>query len=198
MIKTFLYIKQHSVTGLKYFGKTCQDPIKYLGSGKYWKCHIKTHGKEHINTIWVSEPYTDSNAISQFALAFSKEHNIVESKDWANLIDENGLDGGIATWSEESKRKMSELKRGKTHSEETKRKMSKARKGITFSEEHKRKMSESGKGKPHKPCSDEYRRKMSKAKKGKPRKPHSEESKRKISEARKKFVLMKLNVKLFE
>ena len=34
---TYLYIKQHSVTKLKYFGKTnSEDPIKYSGSGKYW------------------------------------------------------------------------------------------------------------------------------------------------------------------
>jgi hypothetical protein len=93
---TVLYIKQHSITGLKYFGKTTEDdPYKYLGSGKHWSRHIKTHGKEHIETLWVSEPYTDSDLISEFALAFSKEHNIVQSEEWANLIPETGLDGWV-------------------------------------------------------------------------------------------------------
>ena len=30
----------------------------------------------------------------EFALNFSKDNNIVESEEWANLIPENGLDGG--------------------------------------------------------------------------------------------------------
>ena len=90
---TVLYILQHSVTGLKYFGKTTQDIRKYKGSGIHWLRHCKKHpGK--IKTIWVSDPYIDSDAIVSFALAFSKEHNIVESKDWANIIPENGLSGG--------------------------------------------------------------------------------------------------------
>ena len=38
MKPTYLYIKQHSVTKLKYFGKTTKkDPVKYLGSGIYCK-----------------------------------------------------------------------------------------------------------------------------------------------------------------
>jgi hypothetical protein len=93
---TVLYIKQHSVTGLKYFGKTTQDPLKYNGSGVYWTDHIKKHGKEHVTTVWISEPYIDSDTIAEFALAFSLENNIVESSTWANLKPENGLDGGVA------------------------------------------------------------------------------------------------------
>ena len=55
---TYLYIKQHSITKKKYFGKTVsKDPYKYTGSGKVWNRHIKKHGKEHIDTLWVSELY---------------------------------------------------------------------------------------------------------------------------------------------
>jgi hypothetical protein len=90
---TYLYIKQHSVTGLKYFGKTTKDPYKYLGSGKYWLKHINKHDKKFIQTIWVSELYTDKNLLSEFALFFSEEYDIVKSKDWANLKPEDGLDG---------------------------------------------------------------------------------------------------------
>ena len=97
---------------------------------------------------------------------------------------------------EESKRKMSEVKKGVKRgplSEETKRKMSEAKKGKTFSEEHKRKISETrkgqiswNKGKKH---TEESKRKMSEAKKGVKRGPHTEESKRKMSEALKnKYV----------
>ena len=90
---TVLYIKQHSVTKLKYFGKTTRDPLKYNGSGIYWTRHIKKHGKEYVTNLWVSEPYTDSDAIVEFALAFSLENDIVASSAWANMVNENGLDG---------------------------------------------------------------------------------------------------------
>lgn len=49
--------------------------------------------------------------------------------------------------SEESKRKMSEAKKGKTFSEEHRNNLSKAKKGSSLSEEHKRKIKESCKGK---------------------------------------------------
>ena len=91
---TVLYIKQHSITKKKYFGKTtAKNPYKYLGSGEYWTDHIKKHGKEHVVTRYVSKPYTDSDTISNRALAFSIRHNIVESDKWANIRPENGLDG---------------------------------------------------------------------------------------------------------
>lgn len=94
ILPTRLYIKQHSITGLKYFGKTIRDPYTYLGSGTRWNNHIRKHGKEFVETLWVSEPYTDAKLIKEVALKFSLENNIVESNEWANLILENGIDGG--------------------------------------------------------------------------------------------------------
>ena len=75
---------------------------------------------------------------------------------------------------------------GKHLSEETKKKMSEAKKGRTFTEEHRRKMSEARKGENH-PLfghhhSEESRRKISEAKKGK---HHSEETKKKMSDVAK-------------
>lgn len=92
-IPTYLYIKQHAITGLKYFGKTINDPLKYKGSGLYWKQHIKKHGKEHVITIWFKLFKTQAELI-EYAKNFSTQHNIVESNDWANLIPENGINGG--------------------------------------------------------------------------------------------------------
>lgn len=95
ILPTYLYVKQHSVTGLKYFGKTTvNDPIKYVGSGIYWTRHIKKHGKDFVNTLWLSEPFTDENLLEEFALLASEHWDIVSSDEWANLILENGLDGG--------------------------------------------------------------------------------------------------------
>lgn len=103
MTPTYLYIKQHSVTGLKYFGKTTkEDPIKYLGSGIYWKRHIKKYGIEFVETIW-HQLFTNKNVLMEYASNFSIKNNIVESDEWANLKSENGLDGGMEKgwWSEE-------------------------------------------------------------------------------------------------
>ena len=90
----YLYIKQHSVTGLKYFGKTIsKNPFKYLGSGKRWVPHIKKHGVDQVKTleIW---GFDNQEMCTEFALKFSKDNNIVESKEWANLMEENGHWGG--------------------------------------------------------------------------------------------------------
>jgi len=89
---TTLYIKQHNKTGLKYFGKTTQDnPKKYSGSGLYWKDHLKVHGND-VTTVW-SQLFEDKQSLSDFAIKFSEENNIVDSDNWANLKPENGLDG---------------------------------------------------------------------------------------------------------
>ena len=37
---SYLYVKTHNVTGLKYFGKTTRNPLTTNGSGVYWKSHI--------------------------------------------------------------------------------------------------------------------------------------------------------------
>jgi hypothetical protein len=88
---TYLYIKEHNVTGLRYFGKTKSDPSKYLGSGTYWKKHIAKHGKD-IKTIW-SKQFDDLVECEEFALAFSDLFDIVESNEWANLTIETSKDG---------------------------------------------------------------------------------------------------------
>jgi len=41
-----LYVKTHKVTGLKYLGKTEQNPFEYLGSGKRCKRELNKYGKD--------------------------------------------------------------------------------------------------------------------------------------------------------
>lgn len=89
----------------------------------------------------------------------------------------------------ESKRKMSETRKGKKrgpHSEETKKKISISQIGKKLSGEHKRKLSEAHKGKTaHNkgiPMSDEQKKKISYFFKGK---KHSDEHRRKNSESKK-------------
>jgi hypothetical protein len=88
----YLYVKTHNVTGLKYFGKTTKkDPHKYTGSGTYWKRHLRKHGFDYITEIVAT--FQDETLCKQFALKFSTENDIVNSIAWANLQEENGLDG---------------------------------------------------------------------------------------------------------
>jgi hypothetical protein len=91
---TWLYIKQHRVTGLKYLGKTTRsDPYTYRGSGKRWKHHLKVHGYE-IDTIWC-ELFESESQCTEKALELSRTHSVVVSGDWANLKSENGIDGSL-------------------------------------------------------------------------------------------------------
>ena len=88
----YLYVKQHRVTNLKYFGMTTKDdPYKYMGSGQHWLRHLKVHGRNVETThLWEFENYDDSES---FALHFSEENRIVESKEWANIRPEHGRQG---------------------------------------------------------------------------------------------------------
>ena len=109
---TYLYIKTHKITGLKYFGKTVkQDPYKYKGSGKRWTNHIKVYG--YIVDTEVLGYYTNADECMNAAIEFSIRHNIVESSDWANLKIEDTKDGGAYPQTEESIRKRSKSLKGK-------------------------------------------------------------------------------------
>ena len=123
---TWLYIKQHNKTGLKYFGKTIKpDPTKYLGSGKYWRAHLKKHGKD-ISTPWCQR-FEDRDELVEFALLFSKENNIVESKEWANLIAENGMTGGDTGITDAGRERLRTLSTGRVQSDKSKQKIRDAR-----------------------------------------------------------------------
>ena len=87
---THLYIKTHNETGLKYFGKTIKsDPSNYTGSGIYWLQHLKKHGNNVTTEVIGS--FEDLSKCSEKAISFSIENNIVQSKEWANLVIEDGI-----------------------------------------------------------------------------------------------------------
>ena len=91
---TYLYIKQHSLTGKLYFGKTYRDDVEsYNGSGTEWMKHIKENGKEHIETLWYCL-FNNKKELTKFALLFSEQQKIVESDNWLNEVPESGLGGG--------------------------------------------------------------------------------------------------------
>lgn len=103
----YLLVKTHTITGLKYLCQTKRrDPYKYLGSGIYWKKHIRQHGK-HINTEIIRE-CKNLEELKYWGVYYSELWNIVSSKEWANLIPESGT-GGKTTWGENSVMKRSEV-----------------------------------------------------------------------------------------
>ena len=147
MKPTFLYVKQHKLTGVKYFGKTTKiDPYSYLGSGKRWTKHIKKHGVDHVVTLW-TKLFTEETELIEFAKKFSEENNITNDVSWANLCPENGKDGGPREnnhfkifnklpRTEEHKLAISKARKGKAsyrpnfkQSEESKQKISKTMTG---------------------------------------------------------------------
>jgi len=170
---TYLYIKTHNKTGLKYFGKTTNNPFTYYGSGKHWLAHLKKHGYDI--TTEILGYYIDKDECQNAALEFSNVNDIVQSKKWANIILENGLDGGntggVSTreykpLSEETKNKIRESVSGRSawnkgtkgstpgnkspRSAETKAKLRSANLGKTMSAEsiEKKRLSTIGKKRP--------------------------------------------------
>lgn len=173
----YLYIKTHNETGLKYFGKTIQDPFKYKGSGKYWMRHLKVYGNNA--TTEIVGCFEDIEECREAALKFSRVNDIVNSKEWANLCEENGLPGAVEGHS---------YNKGKKHSEEFREMRRKAmlgkqiRKGGTLSKESRLKISEKNKGKSHSQTEEAKRKIAEKLKGNKNGKGyHSEETKKLMS-----------------
>jgi len=92
-VPTYLYIKQHSITGLKYFDKTTEkDPVKYTGSGTHLSRHTKKHSRKHVVTLWYCLFY-EKEELTKFSLMCSEMWDIVQSEEWANEMIEDGLNG---------------------------------------------------------------------------------------------------------
>lgn len=196
-------IKTHNVTGMKYLCVTTRKNYEaYLGSGKYWKQHLKKHGRDFKTELLIELPADRVEEFNFKCKWISEWYDVANSKEWANLCHEAGYEGGTPNLSEESRKKRSEARKGRTHSEETKKKISEGNKGMKrnpFSDETRKKMTEARKGKKRKPFSEEHRKNMSEARKGQALtdetrqklsetqkgRTHSAETRKKISEANK-------------
>ena len=86
-----LMIKQHNDTGLKYLCITKRDNyVKYPGSGKYWCRHLNKHGY-NIDTQVLYES-DDYNKFQEQCIKYSDLYDVVNSKDWANIVPESGYE----------------------------------------------------------------------------------------------------------
>jgi hypothetical protein len=97
----YLYIKTHKNTGLKYLGKTKQDPFKYSGSGVKWLLHLKQYGVDHhTEVIFETNNSELFNIVSRY---YSNYYHIVNAMDdfgnkiWANQIPETGGGPGFTS-----------------------------------------------------------------------------------------------------
>ena len=147
----------------------------YIGKGKGRRLYEKHQKgisvpKDKSRIIYLKQNLTEGEAFKHEKYMIA----VFGRKDLGTGILHNKTDGGDGAsgyvFSEETKRKLSEAKKGKKHSEETRRKQSERMKGennLNYgkspSEETRRKRSEANKGKKH---SEETRRKQSEAKKG--------------------------------
>lgn len=88
-----LYVKTHRVTGLKYLGKTKNDPFTYRGSGLDWATHLLEHGEEVDTEVirWCR----DKESLRYWGIYFSELWDVVNSKDWANRTREEGQGGAM-------------------------------------------------------------------------------------------------------
>lgn len=109
----YLYLKECPL-GLKYLGITTQNPYTYRGSGKYWVNHLRANKitSKDLKTDILLES-SDRDIIKFWSIYYSKFYNIVQSLEFANLINEEGEFSGIsATKSKESREKQANKIRG--------------------------------------------------------------------------------------
>lgn len=129
----------------------------------------------------------DQESCTEFALTFSEQQNIVESEEWLNLKDEDGLMGGATHYgtpsletrikisnslsgksrgplSSETKEKLSIANRGKKiHTDEFKQKLSDLKSGVKLTDIHKANIAKSVTGKTYPPRSEESRKRTADA-----------------------------------
>lgn len=160
-----IYKTTNLVNGKIYIGQDSKNNENYFGSGDLIKKAIKKYDlinfKKEI--LCVCKSQIELNEMEQ---KYILEYNSTDKSIGYNICF-GGTNGTMLN---------------RKHSEETKKKMSEVRIGIKFTKEHKEKLSKAHKGK-H--ISDDTKEKMSKSQKLVDRKPMSGKTKEKIKNAKK-------------
>ena len=182
----YIYIIRNTVNGKAYIGQTIKKLEKRINEhlnltqarrgSRLLKSAIEKYGRDAF-TVEILHEVLDI-FLDEIEIAEIAKHNTLVPHGYN--LDSGGHANKVL--SDETRWKMSEANKGKTHSAETRRKISESLKGKPLSPERRRKISEAHKGRKRKPRSAEHRRKMSEANKGK---THSAEHRRKMSEAHK-------------
>jgi hypothetical protein len=184
----YLYVKTHNKTGLKYLGKTTNSNLhSYTGSGKYWRNHLKKHGRDF--TTEILKECDTNDEVKEWGLYYSQLWDVVKSNEWANLTEETGTGGKTVEnfrHSDESKALISATHKGKKKSPAHIEKMRKNSTGKSWGC-HTEETKEKCRSYRH---TEEFKEKMSKERLGENNpnfgKTTSEEAKAKIREGVKK------------
>ncbi len=183
----YVYVITNLINGKQYVGDHSTNNMEdgYLGSGRpYFERAKKKYGKENFERK-ILEFFDLKEEAFEAQEKYINEYKTL-SPDGYNISPKGGHNVH-GCWSEESKKRMSELKKGTIHSEETKNKIGKALRGkkhtketienrkrrnkkytkIT-SEETKKKISKSMK---NRKLSDEHKKRISEGMKNRNKKP---------------------------
>jgi group I intron endonuclease len=184
----FVYLTTNLINGKQYVGDhSCQEINKksknYVGSGKYFLNALNDHGRENFKNE-ILEYFPTKQEAFNAQEKYIKEYKTHVSEGGYNISWKGGH-GVKNCWSNESKQKLSNTKKGKPGPKPTpehKKHISEGNKGkhnIKTSEETKLKLSESHKGKKF---TEEHIKNRTIAQTGLKR---SEETKLKLSESHK-------------
>lgn len=149
-----VYVHTNKINGKKYVGVTQRKPEKRWrnGNGYERQCFynaILKYGWENFEHTILKTGLTQEEA------NYYEKYYI---KEFDSLLGHNGYNAAVGGYdagmtglhhSEETKKKMSDLKKGKPLSAEHRKKLSEVRRGRELSEEQKRKMGDARRGKTH-------------------------------------------------
>lgn len=182
-----IYILQNLVNGKYYIGKDSYLPTRVrqhfsnISDGcKLISYAIKKYGQDAFSVTLIDYPGFTSKQLSSIEIRYIAEYNSCilnpNNNGYNMTYGGEGASGYIHT--NETKRKISESKKGIPRTPDVKQKVSESRKGQKLSNEHKRRVSQSLKGRKH---TDETKQKMSKNN-GMKGKRHTAEARKKMSE----------------
>ena len=197
MKKFYVYVHTCNVNGKKYVGCTTRvkPELRWKeGRGYWYNKHFYSAILKHGWTNFQHEVFqveSEEEMYRKEVELISFYHSNDPRYGYNNSL--GGEKGALGCkHSEESRKKMSEAKKGKTLSEDHKRHIAEtAKKRYLDHPEIRRKISESGKGKHSKPLSEDHKRHIAEALKKRAKDP---EVRRKMSEAQKNRPRIKIKL----